>query len=104
MESKQVIIIRKDLKMRTGKAIAQGAHASLGAILSVAHNTSSDRDTVIIPLKDASNQLTPLGMWLNGRFKKITVSVNSEAELLALAEKRKTSRTYLCTHSRFWTY
>jgi PTH2 family peptidyl-tRNA hydrolase len=89
MESKQVIIIRKDLKMRTGKAIAQGAHASLGAILSVAHNTSSDRDTVIIPLKDASNQLTPLGMWLNGRFKKITVSVNSEAELLALAEKAK---------------
>ncbi len=89
MESKQVIIIRKDLKMRTGKAIAQGAHASLGAILSVAQSTSSDRDTVTIPLKDASNQLTPLGMWLNGRFKKITVSVNSEAELLALTEKAK---------------
>uniref|UniRef100_UPI001CA5CF60 aminoacyl-tRNA hydrolase n=1 Tax=Clostridioides difficile TaxID=1496 RepID=UPI001CA5CF60 len=30
---KQVIIIRKDLKMPKGKMVAQGSHASLGAIL-----------------------------------------------------------------------
>lgn len=30
---KQVMIIRKDLKMRQGKAIAQGCHASLQAAL-----------------------------------------------------------------------
>lgn len=31
--TKQVIIIRKDLKMRRGKEIAQGAHAAIGAYL-----------------------------------------------------------------------
>jgi peptidyl-tRNA hydrolase, PTH2 family len=31
METKQVIILRKDLNMRKGKMIAQGAHASLRA-------------------------------------------------------------------------
>jgi PTH2 family peptidyl-tRNA hydrolase len=89
MEAKQIIIIRKDLNMRKGKAIAQGAHASMGAILSVAQSNSPSRDFVVIPLKDENNNLTPLGHWLNGRFKKITVSVNSEAELLALADKAK---------------
>jgi peptidyl-tRNA hydrolase, PTH2 family len=29
---KQVIIIRKDLKMRLGKSISQGAHAAIGAL------------------------------------------------------------------------
>lgn len=32
---KQVIIVRKDLNMRKGKMIAQGAHASLSAVLKV---------------------------------------------------------------------
>jgi PTH2 family peptidyl-tRNA hydrolase len=30
---KQVILIRKDLKMGTGKAVAQGCHASVGAVM-----------------------------------------------------------------------
>jgi PTH2 family peptidyl-tRNA hydrolase len=29
MTTKQVIVIRKDLKMRRGKEIAQGSHASM---------------------------------------------------------------------------
>jgi len=29
IHTKQVIVIRKDLKMRRGKEIAQGAHASI---------------------------------------------------------------------------
>ena len=32
-EHKQVIVIRKDLNMRKGKMVAQGAHASMAAIL-----------------------------------------------------------------------
>jgi len=32
-ERKQVIVLRKDLGMRKGKMVDQGAHASLGAIL-----------------------------------------------------------------------
>jgi PTH2 family peptidyl-tRNA hydrolase len=33
MEHKQTIVLRKDLNMRKGKMIAQGAHASMRAIL-----------------------------------------------------------------------
>ena len=32
---KQVIVMRKDLKMRNGKAIAQGSHTSLGVLLTM---------------------------------------------------------------------
>jgi PTH2 family peptidyl-tRNA hydrolase len=35
---KQVIIIRKDLNMRKGKMIAQGAHASMKAIFDLMWN------------------------------------------------------------------
>lgn len=34
---KQVIVMRKDLNMRKGKMIAQGAHASVDALLSLFH-------------------------------------------------------------------
>lgn len=33
METKQVIVMRKDLNMRKGKMIAQGSHASMAVIL-----------------------------------------------------------------------
>ena len=32
MKTKQIIIIRKDLKVRRGKEIAQGAHASMAVL------------------------------------------------------------------------
>jgi PTH2 family peptidyl-tRNA hydrolase len=80
MEHKQTIVVRKDLNMRKGKMIAQGAHASMRAILQLGRQ---DGDRFVIPLDE---RLAP---WLLGRFKKIAVSVNSEAELLALHEKAK---------------
>jgi PTH2 family peptidyl-tRNA hydrolase len=65
-ERKQVIVLRKDLNMRKGKMVAQGAHASLGAIL-----------------KDGKlKKNADIDAWLEGRFTKICVGVNSEAELL----------------------
>jgi peptidyl-tRNA hydrolase len=72
MEHKQVIVLRKDLNMRKGKMVAQGAHASMRAILNGARR---EGDVLIIPL-DARNE-----PWLCGRFKKICVSVNSESEI-----------------------
>lgn len=36
MDHKQVIVIQKSLNMRKGKMVAQGAHASMGAILGLA--------------------------------------------------------------------
>lgn len=52
--------------MRKGKMIAQGAHASLGAIL----DNGKLKDDVRIQA------------WLAGPFKKIAVYVNSEQEML----------------------
>lgn len=77
---KQVIVIRKDLNMRKGKMVAQGAHASMAAILDIAKNIESG---LLIP-KDER-----YWFWLTGNFKKITVSVNSERELLEIYELAK---------------
>lgn len=80
MEHKQVLVLRKDLNMRKGKMVAQGAHASLGAILGLKQRVGN---TLVIPLDERTEP------WLCGRFKKICVSVGSEAELLALHDKAK---------------
>lgn len=62
---KQIIVMRKDLKMPRGKEIAQGAHASMKATL--------------LHMNDPR-----VKEWLNGMFTKIAVGVNSEEELLAV--------------------
>jgi PTH2 family peptidyl-tRNA hydrolase len=80
IEHKQVIVLRKDLNMRKGKMVAQGAHASLGAILKLAIREGNN---LVIPLDP---RIEP---WLYGRFTKICVSVNSEAELLAIHEEAR---------------
>lgn len=82
--------MRKDLGMRKGKMIAQGAHASMAAILSVAKRSQWDNEdeiiskTLTIDLMDKR-----LDEWLTGNFKKVCVYVESEEELLALHQKAK---------------
>ncbi len=66
---KQVIIIRKDLKMRRGKEIAQGSHASMAWL---SNRVRSPEETKFSPEE---------WEWLNGPFTKITLKVNSEEEL-----------------------
>lgn len=78
MEHKQVIVMRKDLNMRKGKLVAQGAHASLGAIL---QQMKREDDKLVLDLND--QRLAP---WVTGRFKKICVYVNTEQELLDIYE------------------
>lgn len=73
-EPKQVIVIRKDLNMRKGKMVAQGAHAAMAAVL---------KNGMLVTKSD------PLEEWLSGRFTKICVSVNSEEELLAVYQKAR---------------
>lgn len=63
---KQIIVIRKDLQMRKGKMIAQGAHASMASIL------SKDRQILDDPR---------VNEWLSGSFTKVCVYVSSEEEL-----------------------
>jgi PTH2 family peptidyl-tRNA hydrolase len=80
--AKQVIVMRKDLGMRKGKMIAQGAHASLKVLLD-AGRLDARGDAFAIPLNPA------LSMWLGGRFTKVCVSVDSEAALDAIVERAR---------------
>ncbi|MNK09908.1 peptidyl-tRNA hydrolase [compost metagenome] len=86
MSHKQVIILRKDLGMRKGKMVAQGAHASMAAILSLSEDSkyeAGNKQYLKLELDERSRA------WLTGNFKKICVYVNSEEELLAIHEKAK---------------
>jgi len=74
MDSKQVLVMRKFPNMRIGKYVAQGAHASLGALLSLSENQG---DKLVIPLEDPF-----VRAWLIGKFTKITVYVETEKELI----------------------
>lgn len=64
--------MRKDLNMRKGKMIAQGAHASLAVLVDAGR---VDGETFTLSLDPA------LATWLTGRFTKVCVSVLSEAAL-----------------------
>ncbi len=68
--SKQVIIVRKDLNMRKGKMVAQGAHASLNAVLQIKGHAYVNPDFV-----------TLLDAWLASGYTKICVGVSSERAL-----------------------
>jgi PTH2 family peptidyl-tRNA hydrolase len=91
--------MRKDLGMRKGKMIAQGAHASLAAILNAFSEEVSTYpegyfqntgpfQRIEYTFTDLKGGVIP---WLTGNFKKVCVYVNSEEELLALYEKAKAS-------------
>jgi PTH2 family peptidyl-tRNA hydrolase len=75
--AKQVIVMRKDLGMRKGKMIAQGAHASLKVVLDAGQLDASGA-AFAIALDPA------MTAWLGGRFTKVCVSVDSEAALEAI--------------------
>ena len=77
--AKQVIVMRKDLGMRKGKMIAQGAHASLKVLTD--RKLASDDETYTIGLTPA------MAAWLTGRFTKVCVSVESEEALDAVVAK-----------------
>lgn len=78
---KQVIVIRKDLNMRKGKMIAQGAHAS--NMFFFDYNLAQmDYDPVYSgkPQRlDFMNNL--LNNWIKNKYKKIVLGCNSLEEL-----------------------
>ena len=84
-QAKQVIVMRKDLNMRKGKMVAQGSHASLGALLSL--QTGKTETELTISLANPA-----VVAWLSGRFTKICVSVDSESELIELYQKARSLR------------
>jgi len=90
---KQVIVVRKDLKCRRGKMMAQVAHASLKVILDMMckQGICTSKGEVLYEWNLRLEKGNPIEMWLNGLFTKIVVSVNSEAEIMDLARKAHTA-------------
>lgn len=95
MKSKQVIVIRKDLNMRKGKMVAQGAHASMKVILDmmtgqggIKYVTSEGKEGEITKYLKYEGG-TAMNDWLNGLFTKVCVSVDSEEELVSIYEEAK---------------
>lgn len=80
--SKQVIVMRKDLNMRKGKMISQGSHASLKALFDVMGENDEENFFCL--------NYTPksaLRNWIQGRFTKVCLYVESEKELDELYDK-----------------
>ncbi len=78
---KQVIVMRKDLGMRKGKMIAQGAHASLKVILDLGNTyytgggwLGKKKIGFDIPYPHLTDEMVE---WIDGKFTKICVSVDS---------------------------
>jgi PTH2 family peptidyl-tRNA hydrolase len=69
---KQVIVMRKDLKMRRGKEIAQGAHAAMSFLVkrALAQESFSEAERT----------------WMEGLFTKVCVRVESDEALMAVAQ------------------
>ncbi|RCS44793.1 aminoacyl-tRNA hydrolase [Bremerella cremea] len=75
---KQVICMRHDLKMRRGKQIAQGAHASMAFLCDKLREKGS------ISLADFSEVEQ---IWLSEAFAKVCCRVDSEEELMAIHDQ-----------------
>jgi PTH2 family peptidyl-tRNA hydrolase len=92
MNVKQVIVIRKDLKMRRGKEIAQGSHSSMAhlthrliSLVNKYNGVKSDDVGNLI----RSNFTDAEWEWMDGSFAKVTLQVESEQELRDIYEKAK---------------
>lgn len=77
---KQAIVMANYLNMRKGKMIAQGAHASMAALLHQGQRTA-DGSALIIPM---NQHVAP---WLNAAFTKICLQADSEQQLKDLCQK-----------------
>ena len=100
MHTKQVIVFRKDLlkgpnAIRKGKFGAQCAHASLGSLLKLFNIYKQEPVRLGLSGNVEPGQTqykysvifgenTVLDDWLNSKFTKIVVSVDSDEELVAL--------------------
>jgi PTH2 family peptidyl-tRNA hydrolase len=89
MNTKQVIVWRNDLKVRTGKKMAMSAHASMAFLT---------KEMCVSSVYGLVNELYTKGVermryckeiehWLENSFRKIVCYVNSEEELLLVHQK-----------------
>ncbi len=86
MASKQVLVMKKfpkDRNMRTGKYVAQGAHAAAAALLALG-SISKDGEFYNIPL---SNPF--VREWITSNFKKVACYVETDQELVEIYQQAK---------------
>lgn len=99
-KAKQVIVMRRDLKMRKGKIAAQAGHACVEAVLMALAREGrlgdvrvEDDWVALAPASEAvpaekiaraDGEPTPLEAWFEHGVAKICVYVDSEEELLEL--------------------
>lgn len=90
-KSKQMIVMRRDLKMRKGKIAAQAGHACVEAVLMALAREGRLGEVRVTPdqswiyLEDEGAPATPLSDWFDAGVAKVCVYVDSEEELLDLA-------------------
>lgn len=88
MDVKQVIVIRKDLKMRRGKEIAQGSHGSMAWLTNrIREIINHDEAYDPLPIKKWFSEAEL--NWILGAFAKITLQVESEEGLREIERQAK---------------
>ncbi len=87
-DTKQVIVIRRDLKTRRGKEIAQGSHASVAFI---GHKIRKFLGFFLCRWSGlyALWLTKPERAWLMGSFAKVVCQVGSEEELREIHQKAR---------------
>ena len=95
MEVKQVIVIRRDLKMRRGKEIAQGAHSAMMFFVTRLRKYQIFNSNIfLLPFRFLKFFLSfseAERKWIKASFSKITLQVDTEEELLEIKKECDTA-------------
>jgi PTH2 family peptidyl-tRNA hydrolase len=90
-KAKQMIVMRRDLHMRKGKIAAQAGHACVEATLMALAREDRLEDIRLagswVELDHADGDRSPLTAWFDAGIAKVCVYVDSEEELLEIADK-----------------
>lgn len=93
---KQMIVMRRDLKMRKGKIAAQAGHACVTAVLAALAREQRlgqiQADENGVALTENAQSATPLSEWFSRGVAKVCVYVDSEEALLEIDRKAKEAR------------
>ena len=83
---KQVLVVRKDLPMPTGKQVGQGAHGAVNAL-------AKEHGAYVVEVGAGHELRIPLDRdakaWLDSNYRKIVVGIKSERALLALYDEAR---------------
>lgn len=91
--AKQVIVVRKDLKMKAGKLAAQVSHAAMAPLSNKLRGNAQieEDEEVDIVLSATFNPEDEHDRafleWLNGSFTKVVLEIENEQELLDLMKE-----------------